>query len=349
MSAVDPLLTDSVARLLGATAAFDVIEEAEAKRWCAPVWDALAEAGFPWIGIAEDAGGAGGTLADAMAVLRAVGRHAAPVPLAETGVLAGWLSAAAGFELPDGPCTVVADPSTIRVEGDRLVGEAVVAWAEHASRILMVVGDRIVSMRPDQVAVTPQANVAGEPRDVVRFDVALAQVDHTAAPPGVNHDTLARRGALTRVVLSAGALETLSQMTIDYAHARRQFGRPIAGFQSVQQHLVNAAQCAVRASMAADLATDAVAAGDGRFEVAAAKVVTDAAAFEATRAAHQAHGAMGVTREYPLHHFSRRLWAWRHEYGAVGSWRRRLGADVVAGGADTFFATVTRSVEPDLR
>jgi acyl-CoA dehydrogenase len=78
-------------------------------------------------------------------------------------------------------------------------------------------------------------------------------------------------------------------------------------------------------------------------------VVTDAAAFEATRAAHQAHGAMGVTREYPLHHYSRRLWAWRHEFGAVGSWRRRLGADVVAGGADTFFATVTRSVEPDLR
>jgi acyl-CoA dehydrogenase len=345
MNAVDPLLTDSVARLLGATAAFDVIEEAEAKRWCAPVWDALAEAGFPWIGVPEDAGGSGGTMADAMAVLRAVGRHAAPVPLAETGVLAGWLSAAAGFDLPGGPCSVVANPSTIRLEGDRLVGEAVVAWAEHASRILMIVGERVASVRPDQVAVTPQANMAGEPRDVVRFDVAITDVDHTPAPAGVDQEMLERRGALTRVVLSAGALETLSQMTIDYAHARRQFGRPIAGFQAVQQHLVNAAQCAVRASMAADLATRAVEGGDGRFEVAAAKVVTDAAAVEAARAAHQAHGAMGVTREYPLHHFSRRLWAWRHEYGPERLWRRRLGTDAVARGADAFFATVTGTVE----
>ena len=51
---------------------------------------------------------------------------------------------------------------------------------------------------------------------------------------------------------------------------------------------------------------------------------------------------MGVTREYPLHHLSRRLWAWRNEYGSGRSWRAWLGAELLHGGADELFATVTR-------
>ena len=116
----------------------------------------------------------------------------------------------------------------------------------------------------------------------------------------------------------------------------------IRGMIHKVQHLVTVAQCAVRASMAADLATRAVAAGGGAFEVAAARVIVDAAAAEGTRAAHQAHGAMGVTREYRLHHLSRRLWAWRHEHGTVKWWRRQLGVDVAKAGADALFPSIAR-------
>ena len=344
---VDSLLVESADRILRQTCPLEVVERAEGDRWCPSVWEALAQAGFPWIDVPEGAGGSGGTLTDATAVLRAVGRHAAPVPLAETGVLAGWLSAAAGFPLPDGPCSVVPDPEAVRVDGDRLVGEAVVAWGESAHRILALIdgpgGWLIASIKPGRLDVTPGANLAGEPRDTVRFDVALRDVDHALAPGGVDGQALRRRGALSRIVLSAGALESLSQITVDYTNQRRQFGRPIAAFQAVQQHLVTTAQAVVRAAMAADLAVRAVTEGGGRFEVAAARVIIDSAAVEATRSAHQAHGAMGVTREYPLHLYSRRLWAWRHEYGKAGAWRRQLGIDVAAGGADTFFATVTRT------
>src|SRR5207302_4011850 len=104
-----------------------------------PVWDALAYAGFPWISIPESSGGSGGSLADAMAVLRGVGRHAAPVPVAETAVLAGWLAAAAEFAIPAGPMSVVADIRQLRVVGDRIEGTAAVAWGRRAERILRVV------------------------------------------------------------------------------------------------------------------------------------------------------------------------------------------------------------------
>ena len=200
----------------------------------------------------------------------------------------------------------------------------------------------MASVDPARLTIERRTNMAGEPRDLVRFDVALREVEHAPAPVGCDRSALLARGALSRVVLAAGALEAMSQLTVDYTNDRHQFGRPVAAFQAVQQHLVSVAQCAVRAGMAADLATRAVAAGGGRFEVAAARIVADTAAVDGTRAAHQAHGAMGVTREYRLHHLSRRLWSWRHEHGTVLRWRRQLGGDVIAAGADALFPAIAR-------
>jgi acyl-CoA dehydrogenase len=342
---VDPLLVQTLERILGATATFEAVERAEPARWCEPVWSSLAGAGIPWIPVPEAAGGSGGSTADALAVLHAIGRHAAPVPVAETGLLGGWLWAQAGGEVPSAPLTVVPHGHLEMTDG-RLQGEAVVAWAERSDRILSVVeapaGWQIVSVRPSQVEIVAGANLAGEPRDRVRFDLPVAEAEVAPAPPGLDGLTLHRRGALSRVALSAGALERLAEMTIEYTHDRQQFGRPVAAFQAVQAHLVAVAQAAVRATMASAVAGRAVAQGGGAFEVAAAKAVVDDAVVEGTRAAHQAHGAMGVTREYPLHHLTRRLWAWRHEHGGGRQWRAALGTEVVAGGADGLFPAIAR-------
>src|SRR5258708_24588982 len=81
--------------------------------------------------------------------------------------------------------------------------------------------------------------------------------------------------------------------------------------------------------------------GDARFEIAAAKLLANRAALTATRAAHQAHGAMGMTREYPLHHLSRRLWSWRSEYGDDRFWSARLGTAAARAGADLLYPTIT--------
>ena len=79
---------------------------AEATGWSDRLWAALAESGFPYVSVPEEAGGSGGDIADACALLTVAGRFAAPVPLAETGLLGGWLLAAAGLELPEGPLSV---------------------------------------------------------------------------------------------------------------------------------------------------------------------------------------------------------------------------------------------------
>ena len=350
MNAADPLVVETVDRLLAATCTQDEVERAETDGgWSAPTWSTLAEAGFAWVGIDEERGGSGGTLFDLGAIVRAVGAHAAPVPIAETGLLGGWLLAAAGLALPAGPVTVAPTIGARMTEAGLELADPL-AWARAAERIVFVstTGEGVhslsrhgvvVSLRPDQVAIEPGANLAGEARDRV-IVTAPRDAWETAPLPDHAAHQLRVRGSLSRSLMAAGALSAMAQLTVDYTNERRQFGQPVARFQAVQHHLVTVAQCAAKAEMAAAVALHAVAAGDGTDAVAAARVVVDDAIARGTRAAHQAHGAMGVTREYRLHQLTRRLWSWRHEWGTTREWRRLLGSSAVARGADDLFTLV---------
>ena len=115
----------------------------------------------------------------------------------------------------------------------------------------------------------------------------------------------------------------------------------MARFQAVQQHLVQGAQDAALVGMAAAVAGREAERTAATFEITAAKLLANRCAGTATRAAHQAHGAMGMTREYPLHHASRRLWAWQHESGSARHWSERLGRAVVDLGADRLYPLIT--------
>lgn len=203
--------------------------------------------------------------------------------------------------------------------------------------------------------ILPARNMAGEPRDTAVFDRATATA--VIAPPGIDHTALRLRGALSRVALMAGALRSMAQLTVSYTNERIQFGRPIARFQAIQQHLVWAAQEAALAEMSARCAgrsSEGAAAGaetampgagnavtDAGFEIAAAKLIANQAATRATKACHQAHGAMGMTQEYPLHHLSRRLWSWRQEYGGEAEWAQWLGTSTMSQGADGLYPLIS--------
>ena len=306
----DWLLVDGARRLLADTCTHEVVQAAEADGWSAVVWDAIADAGYG--SLAEL------PAADALAVLTVAGEHAAPVPLAEA-LLAGWLL---GEALP-GPVGV-APVNDLSLRDGRLSGRAQrVPWGRAVEHVLAVVeGAAVLVAVASATEVERGTNLAGEPRDTLLFDGAVPE-DARPAACG-----LLERGALTRVALISGALTGMARLTVAYAAERRQFGRPIAAFQAVQRHLVDIAQDASLVAAAADGAARV----PGPFEIAAAKALASSAAVTATRAAHQVHGAMGMTQEYRLHHFSRRLWAWRHEYGDEQQWSSFLGGAVAAAG-----------------
>ncbi len=174
----------------------------------------------------------------------------------------------------------------------------------------------------------------------VHFDGVRPRTIAPAAP-GVDVDALRRRGALARTAAMAGALERLEEITLEYTAARRQFGKPVATFQAVQAHLVHGAQQSVIVSVALAAAMRAAESGAARFEIAAAKLLADQAATDATRHATRPTGRWAMTREYPLHHVSRRLWAWRSEYGDERTMSRALGELVVTVGADQLYPLVS--------
>jgi alkylation response protein AidB-like acyl-CoA dehydrogenase len=97
------------------------------------------------------------------------------------------------------------------------------------------------------------------------------------------------------------------------------------------------------ATAAADMAADAVAAWGQALvpAVAAAKIRCGEAAGTGAAIAHQVHGAIGFTREHRLHHYTRRLWAWRDEYGREAEWARRLGSHLVAAGPSGLWPAIT--------
>lgn len=331
----------------------DALQEAEATGWLPELWEAQDRVGFADVSVSEDLGGAGGEAADALTILQEAGKCGAPVPIAEAGMLAGWLITQGDLQLPKGVRTV-APPSwqeRFVLDKGKLSGCARnVPWGARADWVVILVPTAqeqiIVILRgpshPDSkgVRVESSVNLAGEPRDVLYFD-EVVPAQSCIAPLNVSLEALHRRGALTRISLMTGALQAMAAMTVTYTSQREQFGRPVRAFQAVQQHLVTVQQQSSIAAAALDGATAAIQFGEATFEIAAAKLLANQAARTATRAAHQAHGAMGMTQEYPLHYLSRRLWSWRNEYGNENYWAARLGGAIIDAGPGKLYPAIT--------
>ncbi len=348
---VRAMLVESATRLLSDHVDQKMLESAKHDGWSPALWQVLAQAELPRVSLPEDAGGAGGALSDLAAVLRVAGRYTAPVPLAETAMLAGWMLAASGLPLPRG--ALAAGPSgnealTVRRDGERWEVSGTLRrmpWARIAHRLVVLAhadgGPVVAAIDPARCRIAPGHNLAGEPRDDVTFDAVTAE--HAApAGPGVTRSALRLRGALARSLLMAGALERALELAVDYARQRMQFGRKIGQFQAIQQEL---ARCAGEAAAAVAAALSAAGVvergGDVTLAVASAKIRTADAAREGALIAHQVHGAIGVTDEYALHHATLRLWAWREEYGNEAEWAAMLGGIVQKRGADAFWPALT--------
>ncbi|MBI4208011.1 MAG: acyl-CoA/acyl-ACP dehydrogenase [Betaproteobacteria bacterium] len=347
---VRSMLVESATRLLNDQVDQKMLDAAKDDGWSARLWHALEEAELPRVGIPEEAGGAGGTLSDLAAVLRVAGRFAAPVPLAETAMLSGWMLASAGLPVPRGP--LAAGPAGDEVVRTRRDGRrwlvsgtlARVPWARVAARLVLLAqadqGAVVVSVDPARCAIRPGRNLATEPRDGVLLDNVVAE----AAAPATNvtRSALRLRGALARALLTAGALERTLELAVRYAQERVQFGRRIGQFQAIQQELARFAGEVAAAVAAALSAAGAMERGsDVTLAVASAKIRTAEAAREGALIAHQVHGAIGVTSEYLLHHSTLRLWAWREEYGNEAEWATTLGGIIQKRGADAFWPAIT--------
>jgi len=357
-------IADTTRRILTDLADPQTINKAS-DGWKAPAWNALEEAGLTLAWVPENLGGAGAEMADGFAVLRQAGRFAAALPIAET-LLAGWLLSRAGISAPKGAMTC--GPAR---EGDRLMlagngtlsgSLRAVPFAKDAEHLTVVArrdngGVAVALVDASQVRIAEGTGIGGDPLNGVTLaGVRPAVVKE--APAALDEQSLLLMGAAVRAMQMAGALETILDLAVAYANERVAFERPIAKFQAVQHNLARLAGEVAVAIAAAGSAADAIAnsgvpppltpprKGEGDMsskgagdlavflEVAAAKIRVGEAATEGAGIAHQVLGAIGFTQEHILHRYTRRLWAWRDDFGNESAWAVKLGQLVAAKGAD---------------
>jgi acyl-CoA dehydrogenase len=342
----DTLVAEVAGKLFANLVPPKLVNEAEAGEFPDALWKAVNDAGFPdALAAGAEAPGDLAGLADAAAILREAGRHAAPLPLAET-IIARWLLAGAGLKAPDAPLTVAPverDGSLLlhrAGKGWRLAGRAAaVPWAQQAAGIVVVAQGQVALVKAKSIDIRPGKSLAGEPRDDVSVD---AEVETAPATAGVDAALVYRLGALSRTLLMAGALDEVLKLTVQYANDRVQFGRPIGKFQAIQQQLAvlaeNVAAAGVVAAGAVEVAGKR---GDFAFAVAVAKARVGEAAGKVAEIAHQVHGAIGFTHEHRLHHLTRRLWSWRDEFGVESEWQQELGRIAAARGGDGLWPLLT--------
>ena len=347
----DNIIVDTATRIFADLCEPSTINAAEEGTWPQALWQALEESGLTLTWVPDDLGGAGAEMIDGFAVLRAAGRAAAPVPLAET-LLAGWLLAQAKVTAPAGPMTIapVYEDGHIELDGDTLRGRArhipYASVAEHIAVLAYQAGAPWVALvAKDGLLISPGKSLAGEPLDAVSFDGAT--IIASAATPELDTLGLVQLGAAARAQQMAGALEHILDQSVQWSLDRVQFGRAISKFQAVQHNLAQLAGEVAAAGAAADAAGEAIGHhGVGNdivaAEVAVAKVRVGEAASTGAAIAHQVHGAMGFTYEHSLHQATRRLWAWREEFGNESHWALLLGRMVAARGSDELWPMLTQ-------
>jgi acyl-CoA dehydrogenase len=352
MSTIEQDLVNTIDRIAADRCDRGARERAENGEWPETLWQALTEVGLTGATVPEAAGGPGLAFDDAMVALRRSAYHALPVPLAET-YAAARLLVAAGLPVPDGALTLASggaareELTLARLDGSLRVSgvarrvpwggqcKATVAAARLDGQEMLIVVDGALGL------VSSERNLAGEPRATLRFDgvpvIAAAPLERASA-------RLAEEGALMRSVQMTGALSRSLEYAIQYANERVAFGRPIAKFQAVQQMLAVMAGHVAAAGAAADFAVELSADAPNRLAIAVAKSRAGEAAGRGAEIAHQVHGAMGFTHEHNLHWSTRRLWAWRDEFGGDAWWQMQLGRAAAAVGADAlwpFLATMS--------
>jgi acyl-CoA dehydrogenase len=163
-------------------------------------------------------------------------------------------------------------------------------------------GDGVALVALDQpgVTITPiDENLAG--RDAGLADVTLSDLDTN---PGLAYASALHRDLdLWFAVLALANARTALALAVDYVHARKVFGRPLAEFENTRFRLAELWAELASVTVFVDSCVQARAAGLlDTSEAAAARLTANRVCGQAADQSLQLHGGYGYMREYPISH-----------------------------------------------
>ena len=315
--------------------------------WSRAMWAQFAELGLLGLPFGEEHGGFGGGPVETMIVAEAIGRGLVLEPYLATVVLGGGLIRRAADpalqaellpQIASGELLLafahverqsryeLHNVSTIaRNEGGRwrLEGEkGVVLHGDVANKLLVTartsggtrdkagIGLFLVDVPSEGVSIRGYATQDG---------LRAAEVSLAGATGLLLGDAGGALPHLERVVDEAlaflaaeavGVMTAMHESTVDYMKQRKQFGRAIGEFQALQHRAVDMYVLLEQARSMALLATMMTAEEDATERhkaVAAAKVQIGRSGRKLGQEAVQLHGGIGVTMEYMVGHYFKRM------------------------------------------
>lgn len=307
------------------------------------VWQSFADLGWLALAVPEAYGGLGAGLFEATIVAEAMGRRAVIEPYATSAVLAVPLLERCGDESrresllgeiasgalrvalacwEDGRHYELEAPGTraSRAEGGFVLSgrKMLVHDAPSAGRLVVSAalddGLALFVVDADAKGVAQRAYPTIDGRQAADIDFDGVRLDDAAllcagpAAGGILDEALDRLRVF-EVAEALGAMERIMELTAEHLRNRRQFGQPLAAFQALQHRMsemfVEVQE--TRSALYHALAHFEAGPVQRNAAVSSAKVVAIEAGRLVGGQGIQLHGGVGVTSEYQVGHYYKRL------------------------------------------
>lgn len=317
-------------------------------------WRRAAELGWTGLLVPEELGGGSVSdsgLADLAMVAEQLGKTVAPGPLYPVSVVLAALVDCAdrqshtatiealmsgetvgswavsepgrGWAPLDPTVTATATDSGFRIDGtkDRVEAGAqssavlVVARCGHEVRQFLVPTDAA------GVTIAPQQSVDLVKQYArIRFDGVVVERSAAVGTAAETAALIDRQSQIAQVLQCAevvGVLQTVFDLTVQWALDRHTFGRPLASYQALKHKFADMKLWleACRATTAAAVADVAARSPEAGLSASIAKSYVGEMAGQIVQACVQMHGGIGVTWEHDLHLYLRRVTLYRAMFG----------------------------------
>ncbi|MEM9579377.1 MAG: acyl-CoA dehydrogenase [Pseudomonadota bacterium] len=319
----------------------------------AEIWAQMAELGVLSALFSEEDGGFGGAGFDIAVIFEELGRAGMVEPVMETCILGGSLIAALGNETQKGLLETViggemrlavahteprsrydlsrvetkaeATGDTIRITGQKAVvqgaplADHVIVSARESGAVDDQDGISLFLVSVSDLDMRPYPMIDGGVATELMLDIEVS-ADARLGPVGGAYEALATtwaRAITAQVAETLGAMETATDLTIEYLKTRTQFGRPIGTFQALQHRMADML-IELEQARAAVIGAAGYLEADPKLRdryASAAKNLMGRVGRLIAEESIQMHGGIAMTQEYELAHIAKRITMADHRFG----------------------------------
>ena len=320
---IDATLDDAARRYAADRYRFEVRQRLPSgeRRFSPGAWSDFAEMGWMGVSTSEECGGLGLRVASICLLAEVAGSSLVTEPLTSAGVLAPHLLARHGSDvqreevlprLLRGELRVACllDAGAFRAQGGRLSGHKAGAIdADIAQCFIVRANDGLWLVDAQAQGVTRKRFPLLDGRGAASITLENATATRLGGDDPCDVQQALLLASLATAADSHGAMTAAFDLTLEYLKTRRQFGAPLGANQALQHRAVDMYIALAESRAVLDQAIESLQAASAQAarDVHAAKSLVCDSARRVTQEAVQLHGGIGVTDEYAVSHYLRRV------------------------------------------